>query len=215
MNQRRHLSMSTSHPWSRLEPFLQVLLSADNRHLAAYAEAVSEVGRAVERSGSRLIGSPRCRVARCDGRDIAQEWWLRMHAFGFRKYRPELGPMHPFCYRILCNLCRDIVRKARVRRTAPLPLHLADRQPEARELAERTELRQRVKKAVQQLPRHLRLSWKLRYRRNLSSDDVARICKVSAQTVNWRIFTARAHLRRLLADALRDWRKYSSTPPRI
>jgi RNA polymerase sigma factor (sigma-70 family) len=194
---------STNHPWCRLETSLQTLCLADEAHSALHLKVLNEVMREVERGASRILRSPKLRFAGLDGRDIAQEWWARMQSFGFRKYNAERGPIHPFCYRILCNLFADAARKGRVRRMAQLPFHLPDSQPGVCEIAERRDLRRRVRKAVQQLPRHLRIPLKLRYRNNLSSEDVARLCNVSAQTVNWRIFKARARLRTLLADDFR------------
>ncbi|MBI1800314.1 MAG: sigma-70 family RNA polymerase sigma factor, partial [Chloroflexi bacterium] len=84
------------------------------------------------------------------------------------------------------------------------PLALRDESPLPQEWAERQETRELVQRALAELPAGYRAVLSLRYNDELSYEDIARILDLPLNTVRTHLFRAKAQLRLLLADWLKD-----------
>lgn len=135
-----------------------------------------------------------------DAADLAQETFVRAYrALG--RFDPN-RPLLPWLLRIAANLCRDHGRRLRAR-----PEHLGedgtDRWPDPAPGPEtaliREQDRRAVRRAVAELPDHLRLLIALAYDEELPLAEVARITGLPLTVVKNRLFRARRALAARLA----------------
>ncbi len=140
--------------------------------------------------------------------DLAQEVFLKVYSA-----LPKFNPKYRFTtwvYRIATNRAIDVMR----RKTVPVcsldetdhdvPRHstLADGAPAPDEILVYTELQQRLKRAIDELPDEYRRLLLLRNRQHYRYDEIARITDLPIGTVKNRIFRARVILRETLNDVL-------------
>lgn len=132
-----------------------------------------------------------------DALDLTQEAFLRLHRHWHR--RDPSRPMGPWFYSILRNLAIDLLRKRASRKEDAL-----EAAPEAHSgpgpeiLAEKSELKARVWKAISQLPPAQREVVILRDLHGLSYAEIAETLSVPTSTVTSRLHDARERLRRKL-----------------
>lgn len=159
----------------------------------------------------RMVSEP------ADAEDCAQEAFIK----AFRAlpgFRGE-SSFSSWLYRLTSNVCLDFLRARRRRAETGLtvsgddgdeqPLQLADPADGPAELAEKEELRRRVRAALARLPDDFRQVLLLRELGGLSYDEIGRETGLEAGTVKSRIFRAR----RKLADILRADGNFSEFCP--
>lgn len=104
----------------------------------------------------------------------------------------------PWFYRILVNRGLN-TRKARaIRQTEALPLELASAEPLPDRAAERTELRARLRTALEELPEKQRIAVQLFELEGFSGAEIAEILEIPAGTVRYHLHQARQALREAL-----------------
>jgi RNA polymerase sigma-70 factor (ECF subfamily) len=140
--------------------------------------------------------------------DLAQEVFLKVYTA-----LPRFNPKYRFTtwvYRIATNRAIDLMR----RKTVPVcsldetdqdvPRHstLADDAPTPDEILACTELRERLERAIDELPDDYRRLLLLRNREHYRYDEIAWITDLPVGTVKNRIFRARESLRETLSLTL-------------
>lgn len=142
-----------------------------------------------------------------DALDLAQETFVRVYAHR-AKFRRG-AKFSTWLFSIALNLCRDGIRRGRVRPVVPLdPEALAaasdrtratsDHAPDSNLL--RAETAQTVRLAVQALPEPLKTAVLLCEYEDLSLAEAAAIAGCSPKAVETRLYRARALLRESLAS---------------
>jgi len=132
--------------------------------------------------------------------DVAQEVFLkaftRIGAFDGR------SRFYTWLYRVAANTAKDHVKKRSRRPSVPLAedanIESGTVGPAAS--AERHELRQRVRDAIQALPPRYREVLALRELEGMSYNEIAAVLKVSIGTVESRLHRARTRLKRELEN---------------
>jgi RNA polymerase sigma-70 factor, ECF subfamily len=159
----------------------------------AFAVLVERHQRMVVRTALRLLG-------RLDlAQDAGQEAFLRLHRhLGLFDESRELGP---WLYRVVVNVCRDMLRRSRPHRLLGLDAvrevrderHGPGRLDDAVTLAERRRL---VQAALLTLPLKEREAVVLRDIEGLPTSEVARVLGSSEGTVRSQISTGRVKIKR-------------------
>ncbi len=129
-----------------------------------------------------------------DAMDITQEAFLRLHRHWHRR-DPE-RPFAPWMYAIVRNLAIDFLRKRKSRRETDLDAaanHPAGAGPEV--LAEQSEVKAAVWKAINQLPPAQREVVILRELHGLSYAEIAEVTGEPVTAINSRLHDAREKLR--------------------
>lgn len=132
-----------------------------------------------------------------DAMDITQEAFLRLHRHWHR--RDPARPFAPWLYAILRHLAIDFLRKRRSRKELGLdavPERASGLGPQV--LAEQSELKAAVWKAINHLPPGQREVVILRELHGLAYAEIAEAIGESTTTVNSRLHDAREKLRREL-----------------
>ena len=153
----------------------------------------------------RALGDP------IEAQDLAQEAFLRAWTglVGFRgqaKFRTWL-------YRIVLNLCYN--RRPRLRRELAEPLpdelpHPGSQTPAGLEWEyDQAEQRRWLQEKVEQLPSAYRVLVLLRYRQDLSYEEIAEVMSMPLGTVKTGLFRAKALLRAALQphEEVLEWNK--------
>ncbi len=135
-----------------------------------------------------------------DAEDAVQETYLRV----FRQIRDFKGQaaLRTWLTSILVNVCRDLLRRARLRRMLPLDWLRGQAQPNAPDLAEVVHQglqRQTLMDLISRLDDHHRLPLVLHYLEELPAAEVARLLGLRTSVVYSRLNTARERLRALAA----------------
>ncbi len=130
--------------------------------------------------------------------DLVQEVKLKA-VRGFQSFRGD-ARFSTWLHRIAVNAAISEMRRRR--REEALPDELPGRHAGPSVMAERTELRERLAKAVSDLPPLMAEAFELKYRRGLDSQQIGRQLQVPAATVRTRIFHARRRLREALDEHL-------------
>lgn len=171
---------------------------------AAFEEIVRANEAAVYHLALRRLGS------REDAEDAAQEVFLKAYT-SLQSFRGE-SKLSVWLYRITNNVCIDALR----RRKETVSLSVEDADGEAAELevpderfdpailAERSDLREQVGKALEMLPPDAREILLLRELGGQSYDEIAAALELDLGTVKSRIFRARKKLCALLAGNFSD-----------
>lgn len=153
------------------------------------------VGRYLKRAFAvayRLLGQ------REDAEDLVQEAFLtvlqRIGSF-------EAGrPFAPWFFRILVNRGLN-ARKARaLRHGDEIPESTASTLPSPEREAERSELHDRLRAAMERLPERQRVIVQLFELEGFGSPEIAQILEISDGTVRWHLHEARKTLRRVLGE---------------
>jgi RNA polymerase sigma-70 factor (ECF subfamily) len=161
---------------------------------AAACEAlVQQHRRAAYLLALQLLGN------REDALDATQDALLRFLT-NLDRFQPE-EPVRPWLYSIVRNRCRDLMRRAKVRRAEPLESddehwrpEIVDGDADPELDAERAELRRRVFAALGRLGREHREILVLRDYQDLSYDEIARVLRCPRGTVMSRLHRARKAL---------------------
>jgi len=139
----------------------------------------------------RLLGH------REDAEDVVQEAFMtalsRLDSFDVER------PFGPWFFRLLTNQALN-ARKARaIRKTEPIPETTDDRRAAPQLDAERSEIRERLRIALMELPERQRFVVQMVDIDGVDTADVAAMLDVEPVTVRWYLHQARATLRVALA----------------
>ena len=182
------------------EEELEIILKVRSGDTEAFEALVLEHQNKVYSLALRMVGNEE------DARDMAQEAFIR--AFNsLASFRGE-SKFSVWLYRLTSNICIDFLRGRAKRRTVSLSwededgeegeLEIPDERfsPEAR--LERTELRESVRRGLDQLTPEYREILLLREINGLSYDEIGRALGLEEGTVKSRIFRARKKLSEFL-----------------
>ncbi|HYO96471.1 MAG TPA: sigma-70 family RNA polymerase sigma factor [Polyangiaceae bacterium] len=147
-----------------------------------------------------------------EARDIVQEAFIRVFR-GLSGFNGTSG-FFTWLYRIVHNLSIDLIRKPSRRDTESLELADIEQTsaaravrwdvPDAASTIERTELRQRIRQALDELPAYHRGVIVMRELEGMSYEEMAETMGVSKGTIMSRLFHARRKLQLALADSYVD-----------
>lgn len=141
-----------------------------------------------------------------DAMDISQEVFIRVFRF-IHTFNLE-SSFSTWIYRITVNVCKDYIRKRASR--AELPLELTDEESgeytveisdstyDPVELYEQAELRQEIRRAIDDLPDNYKEIVLLRDIGGLSYDEISQTLDIEVGTVKSRLSRAREKLRNFL-----------------
>lgn len=141
-----------------------------------------------------------------DALDVAQETFVRVYQHR-AKFRPG-SKFSTWLFSIALNLCRDGIRRRKVRPATPLDeaglAAASDRMVDPTETAPdsdliRAETARTVRSAVEALPEPLKTAVLLCEYEDLSLADAAEVAGCSSKAVETRLYRARALLRESLA----------------
>ena len=164
---------------------------------SAFDRIVERYTTDVAALANRLLGWPG------DVYDIAQEVFLSAF-LGLKRFRCECT-LKSWLFTITINKCRSHRHKRKLRRLKAIAIPINEvgtRLPppqNGRSLLE-TETFTRIRKAVASLPAKYREPVVLRYLQELPTDEIARILKISRNTVHVRLSRARENLRQELTE---------------
>jgi RNA polymerase sigma-70 factor, ECF subfamily len=134
-----------------------------------------------------------------DADDLVQDAFLRalerLGTFDLER------PFEPWFTRVLVNLGLDLLRRRAARATEPHDVELVADEATADSQAERAELRQALRGALERLPARQRLIVSLFEIDGLGTGEVAERLGVTQVTVRWHLHQARQTLR----EALKGW----------
>jgi RNA polymerase sigma-70 factor (ECF subfamily) len=163
----------------------------------AFRELIRRYQRYVLNLVYRTIGDTN------DAEDIAQEVFIKVYK-SIRGFKGE-SKFSTWISKITVNLCMDKLReKAKnkeedieeeVWNTFAQPVNF---NPEV--MAERHELQETIKKAIESLPEELRVAFVLRELEDFSYDEIGEMLNIPIGTVESRIYRARMKLRSYLKD---------------
>jgi len=142
--------------------------------------------------------------------DLAQDTFLRAF-LAIKKYEFR-APFRSWLFRIAMNLCRDQLRKRKVRKIMGSFHHPVDEeeidyidpQPNALANMEQKERAALVHKALAQLPDPLRQVLVLRDLQELSYEEMAQLLRWRMGTIKSRLFRARKELAHLLKEYMEE-----------
>ncbi|MGB9682478.1 MAG: sigma-70 family RNA polymerase sigma factor [bacterium] len=138
-----------------------------------------------------------------DAEDIAQEVFIKVYK-SIRGFKGE-SKFSTWISKITVNVCMDKLREKSKNKeedieeeawnTFTQPVNFS---PEV--MAERHELQETIKKAIESLPEELRAAFVLRELENLSYEEIGEMLNIPIGTVESRIYRARMKLRSYLKD---------------
>ncbi len=158
----------------------------DSRHLAAFEELIREHQRMIHSLCYRMTGSL------AEAEDLAQDTFVQAyrHLEGFRAE----SSLSSWLYRIAMNRCLNW-HKHRVRETRA---HQEWGEQQTLSPEHATHRAQQVEEALLKLPAKQRAAVVLTTYEGLSHAEAAAALGCSETTISWRLFAARAKLKRLL-----------------
>ncbi|MGD8727376.1 MAG: sigma-70 family RNA polymerase sigma factor [Gemmatimonadales bacterium] len=170
----------------------------------AFGELVSRHMRRAYFAALGLVGS------HDDALDMSQEAFAR--AFRARKTLDPERPFYPWLYQIIRRLCFNVHRDRRTRRArlveaTPWLVEQAGRRAAADDparRAENAELRERLDRAIDQLPAHERETLVLREFEGLRYREIAELLGIPIGTVMSRLYSARKALAKTLRGELSE-----------
>ncbi|MDX2344965.1 MAG: RNA polymerase sigma factor SigM [Acidimicrobiia bacterium] len=175
-----------------------------NRYLGGDVTAFDELVRAHE---DRVFGiCLRMMRDREAALDAVQETFVTV----FRKADryEERAAFSTWLYRVAVNTCYDQLRKAKRRRTEPLPEIADPVDPRSGDEFEAVELRPEIEKALQRVPVDFRSAVVLVDLQGLALEQAAQILDVPIGTIKSRLFRGR----KVLAETLGNLRAGSRHP---
>ena len=143
--------------------------------------------------------------------DLAQETFIRMIT-NIKNYELR-APFRAWLFRIAVNLCRDHMRKKKVRK---IVTHFAvdpdtgeqqtfhDHKQNPLSDVQSSETMEAIQKAISKLPQSLQLVFVLREVNDLSYEEIAKSLKIRVGTVKSRLFRARKQLAELLYPQMEE-----------
>ena len=175
-----------------------------NRYLAGEISAFDELVRAHE---DRVFGiCLRMMRDRDAALDAVQETFVTV----FRKadrYQAKAA-FSTWLYRVAVNTCYDQLRKAKRRRTEPLPETVDPADPTSADPLHAAELRPDIEKALAEVPVEFRSAVVLVDLEGLALEQASEILDVPIGTIKSRVFRGR----KLLAESLGNLRAGSQHP---
>jgi RNA polymerase sigma-70 factor, ECF subfamily len=201
----RRGQMAGGQPTSRVDDAALVReAQAGNR--AAFEELVRQYDRAVLRLALHITGSE------ADAQDIYQEAFLKAYR-NLGSFRFECS-FYTWIYRIVSNLCLDLLRKRQVRKEeAPVAVDrrgeefdLLGQVADARAAANpehdllNRELASRINRSLQRLTPRERMVFELKHYHGLKLRTVGEILNTTEETAKNTLFRATQKLRAALAD---------------
>lgn len=145
--------------------------------------------------------------------DLAQETFVRMflslHHYQFR------APFRSWLFRIAVNLCRDHLRKKKVRKIITRfqvdddsgeEQSFVDQQQDPTAVLQNSERMQLITNALEKLSESSRVVFVLREMKDLSYEEIAETLNWKIGTVKSRLFRARRELAELLGPHLEELR---------
>jgi RNA polymerase sigma-70 factor (ECF subfamily) len=167
-----------------------------NRYLGGDVGAFDELVRAHE---DRVFGTClRMMKDRDAALDAVQETFLTV----FRKadrFKAEAA-FSTWLYRVTMNTCYDLLRKAKRRRTEPLPEAKDPIDPRGADGFESAELRPDIEDALLRVPVEFRSALVLVDLQGLSLDQASEILNVPVGTIKSRLFRGRKQLAKSLGN---------------
>lgn len=159
---------------------------------AAFGVLVERYAGQARRVARAVLGDPD------DADDAAQDGFLsalvKLAQYDARR------PFGPWLMRIVANAATDRRRRRNVRRAEPLDASLVGGGPRPDAMAVRSELGERLRAALKDLPERRRTAVVLFDVEGYSHAEIARILGIPEGTVRSEVFHARRRLRTLLAD---------------
>jgi RNA polymerase sigma-70 factor (ECF subfamily) len=140
--------------------------------------------------------------------DLSQETFLKM-LLALPRYEFR-APFHTWLFRIAINLCRDYLRKKRVRSIVSFleenvtNNEVYDSNQSPAQDMERSETMNYILKNLSKLPVNLRTVFILRDIQELSYDEIAHTLKWRMGTIKSRLFRARKELALLLSTQFKE-----------
>ena len=161
---------------------------------AAFGELVKRYMRRAYHVALGLVGSPE------DALDLSQDAFVR--AFGARRSLEAGRPFYPWYYQILRRLCFNFTRDRGLHRRKLLAeknwivddASYRAEQKNPHRVAERRELRRRVREAIETLPQREREVLVLKEFEDMKYREIAEVVGVPIGTVMSRLYSARRHL---------------------
>lgn len=161
-----------------------------------------ELSQWIERYGDRLRAFVRARVECAEtAADLAQETYLRLHAFS---QRAPAQNIHALAYRIAAHLVVDHYRKQAIRAreilASELSCLLADPPPGPEEIQLQRERAESIEASLLELPECCRRAFLLHAREGLSYAQIASRLGVSKSMVAKHLARAILHCKRRLGE---------------
>lgn len=177
---------------------LELISAAKAGDRDAFERIVLDNESALYRLALRSLRNPE------DAADAVQETFLKAYT-GLASFRGD-SRIFVWLYRILSNVCTDILRRRRDTvslspdEDGALPeLEIPDTRHDPAALAERSETRAQVRAALARLPEDFQRPLLLREYAGLSYEEIAGLLGLPQATVKTRIFRARKKLCALLS----------------
>ena len=143
-----------------------------------------------------------------EAHDLTQEAFVKTFR-SLDRYNPVYA-FSSWLFKITSNLCIDYIRKQRMKlfsiddpvegEEGPITRDLLDPGLTPDMISEKTELRQAIRGAIDELPKHYRVILLLRHQEQLTYDEIAKRLDIPLGTVKARIHRAREGLKGHLKD---------------
>ncbi len=133
-----------------------------------------------------------------DGDDAVQDGLLAALK-KLQRYDPT-RPFGPWLLRVVANAAADRRRRRQVRQTEPIPANASSRGPGPDVVAERSELRAALERALAELPERQRVAIVMFDAEGYAHRDIAEVLNVPEGTVRSDVFHARRRLREALGS---------------
>jgi len=160
---------------------------------------VPALGELVRRHQVNALALAHRMLGRSDqAEDIVQEAFLRVHRAA-KQFQPK-GKFSTWLYRIIVNLCRDRLRRSRHAPAGLDETSLPDCQDVALGRMEAEELADRVRRAVDALPKRQRTAVILHRFQELSHGEMSEVTGWSVSAIESLLVRAYQRLRNDLAD---------------
>lgn len=153
-----------------------------------------------------------------DARDLLQETFLRLWR-NTEKLREDVE-LSPWLLRCATNLAIDHLRKHKPGRVVSMvvksddgdevTMEPADKADDPRVAARRKEIEERVREAIEELPKRQRMAMHLRGLQDLSLKEIAKILACEERTVGTTLFAARKKLIQRLKPLLEELQELAS-----
>jgi RNA polymerase sigma-70 factor, ECF subfamily len=168
----------------------QLALRVQQGDSRAFDELVARHMKRAFAVAFRLLGQAE------DSEDLVQEaFMVSLQKIDTYDAQRDFGP---WFYRILVNRCLN-ARKSRSRRaTVDIPIEATSSGPSPLLETERSELRQHLERAMQELPERQRTIVSMFDLEGFSSPEIAEVLGISDGTVRWHLHQARRVLREAL-----------------
>ena len=139
-----------------------------------------------------------------DAEDVVQDTMLKVWTHRGR-WQHGRAKFSTWLYRVISNRCIDLRRNPRTEDVDTVP-EVADQQPDASRVIERSEVSSLLETAMQRLPEQQRLALILSYHENMSNGDIAAVMATTVSAVESLLKRGRQQLRTLLRRHERDLR---------